>query len=164
VEITTFAELRKSSTALSTFQLRLCVSTTSASLRFEARGLKPPPFVAQRLHPLVRIMPSLQQSPHHPPAIAQHTPSPSPIRLTIPRPASSQAATRPAKRRRMAKRATEDLSEAVAGPQDWFNDATADVPLSLSLLIDWLGSGNNFEAFKFCVRGQGTSSGGQGTM
>jgi len=54
----------------------------------------------------------------------------------------------------MAKRATEDLSEAVAGPQDWFNDATADVPSSLSLLIDWLGSGNNFEAFKFGVKGK----------
>ncbi len=54
----------------------------------------------------------------------------------------------------MAKRATEDLIEAVAGPRDWFNDATADLPSSLSLLIDWLGSGKNFEAFKFGMKGK----------
>ncbi len=59
---------------------------------------------------------SLHQSPHHPPAIAQDTPSPSPIRLAITRPASSQAATRPTKRRWMAERALQ--GGATAGEEE----------------------------------------------
>jgi len=51
----------------------------------------------------------------------------------------------------MARVAAED---AITGPRDWGNDANFGNPSSLSLLIDWLGSGKNFEAFKFGVKGK----------
>jgi len=111
-----------------TSPLRLCVSTPSASLRvegyFETTAIRCAQTTSLSPHHVILC----SRAPITPPAIAQHTPSPSPICLIKNRPASSQATTRHAKRRRMAKRAIEDLSEAGDGPQDGFNDATADVP------------------------------------
>ncbi len=136
-----------------TSPLRLCVSTPSASLRVEAT-LKPPPFAAHRPHPLVRIMLSFAAEP---PSPFRHRPThpfsvthPSHYTLSCFVSSRSQACQTASD----AKRATEDWSEAVAGPRDWFNDATADVPSSLCLLIDRLGLGNSFEAFKFGVKGK----------
>jgi len=54
----------------------------------------------------------------------------------------------------MARVAAEDSIDATTGPRDWGNDANFRRPSSLSLLIDWLGSGKNFEAFTFGVKGK----------
>ena len=95
-------------------------------------------------------MTSPLETTHPLPAVVQPTPSPSVIRLYIP-PPPAPPASRPIKRRWMARVAAED---AVTGPRDWGNDAGFGNPSSLSLLIDWLGSGKNFEAFKFGVKGK----------
>ncbi len=54
----------------------------------------------------------------------------------------------------MIRVAAKDSIDATTGPRDWGNDASFENSSSLSLLIDWLGSGKNFEAFKFGVKGK----------
>jgi len=88
------------------------------------------------------------------PAVVQPTPSPSVICLHIPPPPAPPAPSRPIKRRRMIRVAAKDSIDATTGPRDWGNDASFENSSSLSLLIDWLGSGKNFEAFKFGVKGK----------
>ena len=99
-------------------------------------------------------MTSPLETTHPLPAVVQPTPSPSVIRLSIPPPPAPSAPSRPIKRRRMARVGAEDSIDATTGPRDWGNDASFGNPASLSLLIDWLGSGKNFEAFKFGVKGK----------
>jgi hypothetical protein len=136
-----------------TSPLRLCVSTPSASLRvegyFETTAIRCAQTTSLSPHHVILCSRAPITFPHRPthPFSVTH---PSHYTLSCFVSSRSQACQTASD----AKRATEDWSEAVAGPRDWFNDATADVPSSLCLLIDRLGLGNSFEAFKFGVKGK----------